>query len=119
LTEVLSLEARPFNVKVTLVAPAAIKSEIINKSDDYRLPANSIYHDFAHNIRERLEAAREPSATATDAFAAEIIGKVTSPNPPAYILTGGKSYMFRVLAYLPRASVLNIVWDMFSKPAPK
>jgi 1-acylglycerone phosphate reductase len=119
MTEVLSLECRPFNVKVMLVAPAAIKSNIIGKSDDYSLPANSIYHAFAPNIRERLEAARAPDAMPTDAFAAEIISKAVSANPPAYVLTGGKAYMFRFMAYMPRWMVLNTVWGMFSKPHKK
>jgi 1-acylglycerone phosphate reductase len=119
MTEVLSLECRPFDVKVMLVAPASIKSEIINKSDNYTLPAHSIYTSFLHNIRDRLEAARTPDAMSTEGFAEEIIAKATSANPPAYVLTGGKAYMFRIMAYLPRWVVLNIVWNMYSKPKTK
>lgn len=120
MTEVLSLECRPFNIHVMLVAPSTIKSTMVGRFDEYQLPPDSLYQGFAHNIRERLDAARDPNATMpTEVFTEEVLNKAVSRNPPAYMLLGGKSGMFRVMAYLPRKWVLNIVWGMFSKPAEK
>lgn len=119
LSEVISLECRPFNISVMLVAPGSIQSKIIAKNEDYTLPPNSIYGSFAHNIKQRLEAARGPDAMPADAFAEEIIAKATGKSVPAYVLTGGKAGMFKAMAYLPRSWVLNIVWGMFSKPENK
>ncbi|TFK50577.1 NAD-P-binding protein [Heliocybe sulcata] len=119
MSEVLSMECRPFNIKVVLVAPSSIQSKIVGKHDDYRLPPESIYTGFFPNIRQRLEAAREDDAMPSDVFAERVISKVVSSNPPSYMLLGGKSTMFRIMAFLPRSWVLSIVWGMFSKPRAK
>ncbi|KAJ6597523.1 NAD-P-binding protein [Mycena vulgaris] len=119
LSEVLSMECKPFNIRVILVAPGSVQSKIIDKQDGFALAPASIYGAFFHNIRQRLEAARNSSAMPADEFAEEIVSKVLRPNPPGYILTGGGSNMFRVLAYLPRWLYLAIVWRMFSKPESK
>lgn len=119
LTEVLSLETRPFNINVILVAPASIKSNMLPKFDNFKLSPESIYIDFAHNVRERLESACEPGATPPEVFSETVLAKVLKDNPPSYILTGFKSTMFRVLGLLPRRMYLNIVWSMFSKPKGK
>ncbi|KAJ7677607.1 oxidoreductase [Mycena rosella] len=116
LSEVLAMECTPFNIHVMLVAPGSSRSKIIAKHDDFMLAPRSLYSGFVHNIRQRLEAARDSSAMAAEDFAAEIVAKALHPNPPRYILTGGHSTMFRVLAYLPRWLYLYIIWRMFSKP---
>lgn len=118
LSEVLSMECRPFNIKFTLVEPASVKSLMVPKFDDYQLPDGSLYTDFAHNVRERLAAASEPQATPVEVLAETVLKKVlTNPtNPPGYILTAHRATMFRVLGLLPRALYLNIIWGMFSKP---
>ncbi|KIJ45842.1 hypothetical protein M422DRAFT_226905 [Sphaerobolus stellatus SS14] len=121
MTEILSLECRPFSIHVMLVAPASIQSPMVARHDNYQLPADSLYQDFSRNIRERLDAGKDSDVVMpTEAFTEEILTKALgSRNPPAYILTGGKSWMFRLMAYLPRKWVLNIVWGMFSKPGEK
>ncbi|KAJ7449435.1 NAD-P-binding protein [Mycena galericulata] len=117
LSEVLSMECRPFNIRVILVAPGSVQSRIIEKQDNFQLPLNSIYSAFFHNIRQRLEAARDNSAMPADKFAEEIVSKALRSNPPSYILTGGNSTVFRILAYLPRSWYLSLIWKMFSKKA--
>ncbi|KAJ7652811.1 NAD-P-binding protein [Mycena polygramma] len=119
LTEVLSMECRPFNIRVVLAAPGSVKTKIIEKQDAFALAPNSIYAGFFHNIRQRLEAARDSSAMPVDQFAEDIVSKVVRSNPPSYILAGGNSTMFRILAYIPRGLYLNIMWSMFSKPNSK
>ncbi|KAJ7481889.1 NAD-P-binding protein [Mycena latifolia] len=116
MSEVLSMECAPFNVRVVLVAPGSIQSKIIAKHDDFALAPNSLYGGFFHNIRQRLEAARDSAAMPADEFAEEIVAKALRANPPRYILTGGNATMFRVFAYLPRWLYLFIIWRMFSKP---
>ena len=119
MTEVLGLECKPFNIKVMLVSAASVQSKIIGKHDDYQLPPDSLYGGFFHNIRARLEAARDKEAMKTSVFAEEVISKADSANPPSYLLTGGKAGTYKFMAYLPRSWVLSIVWNMFSKPEDK
>ncbi|KAF7796926.1 hypothetical protein EIP86_008111 [Pleurotus ostreatoroseus] len=116
MTEVLALECKPFNVKVMLVSAASVRSQIIGKHDDYQLPQSSLYGGFLHNIRDRLEAARDKEAMQTSLFAEEVISKADSASPPSYLLAGGKAGTYKLMAYLPRSWVLSIVWGMFSKP---
>jgi short-subunit dehydrogenase len=117
LTEVLSMECKPFDIRVMLVAPGSIQSRIIDKHDGFQLTANSIYGAFLHNIRQRLDAARNRLAMPADKFAEEIVSKALRSNPPSYILTGGNSTLFRFLGYLPRWLYLSIMWRMFSRPS--
>ncbi|KAJ7907012.1 NAD-P-binding protein [Mycena leptocephala] len=119
LTEVLSMECKPFDIRVMLVAPGSIQSRIIDKYDGFQLAANSIYGAFLHNIRQRLDAARNSLAMPADKFAEEIVSKALRSNPPSYILTGGNSTLFRILGCLPRWLYLSIIWWMFSRPEPK
>lgn len=119
MSEVLSLECKPFNIKVMYVSAAEIQSNIIGKHDDYQLPSDSLYGPFFHNIRARLDMARDKDAMETGLFAEEIISKADSANPPSYTLVGGKSAVYKFIAYLPRSWVLAIVWNIFSKPEDK
>lgn len=116
MTEVLGLECKPFNIKVMLVSAASVQSNIIGKHDSYQLPSESLYAGFFHNIRARLDAARDKEAMETSAFAEEVISKADSANPPSYLLTGGKASTYKFMSYLPRSWVLSLVWNMFSKP---
>ncbi|KAJ7613820.1 NAD-P-binding protein [Mycena polygramma] len=119
LTEVLSMECKPFNIRVVLAAAGSVKTKIIGKQDDFKLAPNSIYAGFFHNIRQRLEAARDGSEMPVDEFAEALVAKVIRSNPPREIMIGGSTTMFRFLALIPRFLYLNIIWSMFSKPEPK
>lgn len=120
MTEVLSLECRPFNIHVALVVPASIKSTMLPRFDDYQLPATSFYHSFAHNVRQRLDMANDPKVMMDpDVFTEKVLTQTLKASPVSYILAGGNSLTFRIMAYLPRAFILNTVWGMLSKPAAK
>jgi hypothetical protein len=89
---------------------------MVGRFDSFQLPEGSLYQDYSHNVRDRLEAARGKDAMSLVKFSEEIIKKATRANPPEYVLTGGKAGLFKVMAWLPRSMTLNIVWGMFSKP---
>lgn len=93
-----------------IVYATAVQSNIIGKHDSYQLPAESLYDGFFHNIRARLDAARDKEATETSAFAEEVISKADSANSPSYLLIGGKASTYKFMAYLPRSWVLSMVF---------
>ncbi|TFY83358.1 hypothetical protein EWM64_g643 [Hericium alpestre] len=121
LSEILSLECRPFNVHVMYVTAGAVQSRLIERQDDYQLLPGSMYSAFSHNIRQMLEKAREKDAMPADEFAEEIIEKATRPDgqKPFHVLTGGKCWMFWLLAWLPRQWWLDRIWAGFSGLAVK
>ena len=97
-----------------LVSTASVQSNIIGKHDAFQLPSTSLYGKFFHNIRARLDAARDKAAMEKGAFAEEVISKADSANPPSYLLAGGKAGTYKLLSYLPRGWVLSMMWNMFS-----
>ncbi|KAJ7180249.1 NAD-P-binding protein [Mycena crocata] len=122
LTEVLTMECKPFNIHVMLVEPSAVASDIMNKFPDLStsLPVTSLYHAFLHNIIQRVHASKNSgSAMSGEDFAEEIITKALRSKPPRYVLTGGLAWFFRMWGYLPRSWYLWDTWRRFSKPEQK
>ncbi|KAF7330993.1 NAD-binding protein [Mycena venus] len=115
LTEVLRMECKPFNIHVMLVVPGAVQSRLFDRQDDFTLPSTSIYGDFLHNIRQRLDAGKNKSTMPTDVFAEKLVAKVIQNHPPHYFSAGGLLTIFRLVGLLPRSVYLFIIWRMFSK----
>lgn len=117
MTEVLEMECRPFDIRVMLVVGGSIQTQIITKQDEYQLPPNSIYSAYQHNIRGRLETARDKSAMPAEKFAEEVVSKILGSTVPKSLYLGGKAFIARMIfPYLPRIWVLWIMWNMFSSP---
>ncbi|KAJ7132233.1 oxidoreductase [Mycena epipterygia] len=114
LTEVLSMECKPFNVHVVLASAGAVRSKIIDKQDNFALAPNSLYGDFFKGIRIMIDMIRD-NEMPTDVFTEGIVSKVLRTKPPRFISTGGNVTFFRLLGYLPRSIYLAVVWWMFSR----
>jgi len=115
LTEVLMMEAKPFNISVMLVSPGSVRSNISkNANTSFDLPADSIYGAFLPSIVMRMHASQGPKAMPTDDFARKIVSNVLKEKPPSYISIGGNSTIFSVLKWLPRAFVLWLMWRRYS-----
>jgi len=120
MTEVLEMECRPLNIKVTLVAPASVSTKIYKTFKDFELPPNSLYKRFIENIRERVAHGNVQKTTMpANEFAEIIISKAVSPRPPTYILAGGNSWLFWSFLWLPRRVMLNLLWNRYSTPKTK
>ena len=116
MSEVLSMECKPFNISVLLVAPGAVKSNISNnQASRFSLPSDSLYKSFLHNIIERLHLSQTSNAMPSKAFAKEVVTKALRRNPPSYMTLGGNSSLFSFVKYLPRTWVFWLLWRRFSK----
>lgn len=116
-TEVLQMECRPFNIDVMLVAPGAIKSNISNnQASIFKLPPDSLYGGYLHNMLDRLHSSQGKNTMPTDAFAKLIVKGCLQRKPATYITAGGNTTLFALLKWLPRAWVLLWMWRRFSKP---
>lgn len=112
------MECRPFNVDVMLVSPGAIKSNIANNQKTlFKLPSDSLYGGFIHNMIQRMNASQGANSMPTVAFAKLIVRKSLQKKPPFYITAGGNSTVFKILKWLPKTFLLWFMWKRFSGPA--
>ncbi|KAG2359993.1 hypothetical protein BDR07DRAFT_1378279 [Suillus spraguei] len=110
LSDTLAMEYKPFGVKVILVAPGGIRSNITtNQAAILKLSPTSIYKPYFDRVYERLRMSQSKGSMPTDEFARHVVAKVLSPNPPTYISIGGGSRFFAFLRWLPHWLVLWII----------
>ncbi|KAG2055183.1 NAD(P)-binding protein [Suillus hirtellus] len=113
LSDTLAMECKPFGVKVVLVAPGSVKSNIsTNQAATLELSPTSIYKPYFDRVYERLHLSQAKGCMPTDEFARRVVAKVLSPNPPTYISLGTSSRLFAFFHWLPHWLVL---WILGSK----
>ncbi|KAG1765764.1 hypothetical protein EDD22DRAFT_391475 [Suillus occidentalis] len=113
LSDTLAMECKPFGVKVMLVAPGAIRSNIsTNQAATLDLSTTSIYKPYFDRVYERMHISQAEGSMPTDEFARRVAANALSPNPPTYMSLGGGSRVFAFLHWLPHWLVL---WIMGSK----
>ncbi len=90
LSESLRMELAPFNIKVLIVQPGAIKSNLgdTSKSSVSRsVTSNSIYASILNSIIERADySQQDPTPTAT--FAKQLVDELKKENPKKVIRLG-------------------------------
>ncbi|KAJ7045946.1 NAD-binding protein [Mycena alexandri] len=118
-TETLRMECTPLNVKVVLIAPGSIKSNISVKSA-YTIPEDSFYKSFEKQIKHVMyqSQTKEYGVMDTDKFAAIVVGKISSPKPPPYLSLGGFTTTWALLKWLNRVTAESIIW-MLAQKEPK
>ncbi|KAJ2914276.1 hypothetical protein MD484_g6117, partial [Candolleomyces efflorescens] len=120
MSQVLAMECQPYNVKVLHVAPGAIKSNISNNgTTQFSLPENSLWKEYLPDMIRRIHASQGSSAMPNEAFAKVVVGKALRKNNSFYnyLTLGGQAFLFSVLKWLPRLTVLKLMWKTYSKKA--
>jgi len=116
ISEVLSMECRPFNIAVMNVVPGSVRSNISNNmTDKFSLPEDSLYSQFIPNIIKRINASQTQDSMPTAQFAKAVVSKALSKTPPVRFAAGGKTFIFNMFRWLPRALVLGYLWRMYSQ----
>lgn len=98
------MELAGFNIKVVIVAPGAIKSSIGDTGGKaITVSQSSAYKNVEDMIRYRAVYSQtgKPAPTPTDVFAREVVSKCTVKRPSAYLTTGSRSTIVKILYYLP------------------
>ncbi|KAG0706283.1 hypothetical protein DFH29DRAFT_1025108 [Suillus ampliporus] len=109
LSDVLAMECKPFGVKVMLVAPGAIKSNLsTNQAATLELSSTSIFKAYFDRVYECMHASQGKGSMPTDEFARSVVAKALSPNPPSYVSLGGGALVCAFLHWLPHWLVLWI-----------
>jgi 1-acylglycerone phosphate reductase len=118
LSDTLDMELRPLNVRVMLIEPGAIKSNIGENNVatfGLGLPSTSLYRAFESAIITRLTFATGPNATPSSMFAKQVVDGALQSVPPKYFSSGHTAMMAWIASWLPRNLRLAIAWSRFSK----
>lgn len=117
LTEVLSMECKPFDINVMLLIPGSVQSNISsNHLQIFNLPPTTLYKSYLDQIVRRLHMSQDPSnSMPTDEFAKITVKKALSKAPPLFLRLGGNVALVRLLSWAPRVFALWIVWKKFTK----
>ncbi|KAJ4472694.1 oxidoreductase [Lentinula lateritia] len=116
ISEVLSMECRPFNISVMNVVPGSVQSNIANNmTQKFVLPENSLYSAFIPNIMKRINASQTEHSMPAAKFAKAVVSKALSRKPPLRFTVGGNSTIFTIFRWLPRVFVLGYLWRIYSK----
>jgi 1-acylglycerone phosphate reductase len=118
MTDALSMECSFLseNIKVILVTPGAVKSNIAKNAADYDVPPDSLFKQFTQSIHKRIMASQGPNALTGKEFSQHIVSQVLSPKPPGYITYGGHATAFAIAHWMPRFCVRWVMWKIFNKP---
>jgi len=109
LSDALRMELAPFNIKVVIVQPGAIRSNFganALAAVEGVLPASSRYSAVADKIRARANASQMRS-TAAPVFAKRVLDKILVANPPTVVRAGLGSHSGPVLKWLIPSRLLD------------
>jgi len=120
ISQVLSMECRPFGIQVFHVAPGSVKSNLAETgARHFSLAPKSLYRSFLENIMDRIYTSQGPHSMPAEAFAKRVVSKALQKNPPLYLCLGGQSLILTILTWVPRAVVMELMWRRFSKKTVK
>ncbi|KAJ7121249.1 NAD-binding protein [Mycena crocata] len=119
-TETLRMECQPINVKVVLIAPGSIRSNISAKSA-YTVPEGSFYKSLEKQIKHVMyqSQTKDYGVMDTDQFATTVVSKIASRSPPQYLSLGGFTTRWWILKWLRRTTAEGLIWSLAQKePKP-
>ncbi|KAF8310019.1 NAD-binding protein [Clavulina sp. PMI_390] len=135
ISEIMHMEFGPLGVKVLLVEPGGIRSNLsTNYAPKYSLPSTSLYKDYIDSIIARIHVSQQPGAMDTNEFARTVVKASDIPpilsssskavakykwNPKWYLLAGKNTTLFWLLTWLPRTMVLRLMWRRQGGGQPK
>jgi len=116
MSDILTMELKPFDIKVMYIAPGAIRSNISNnQAATFKLPETSRYQQYLPNIIQRMNSSQGPNSLPAEEFARQVVRRVLQKKPPLYMTLGGNARIFKLFAWLPKGFVLWYCWRLFSR----
>jgi 1-acylglycerone phosphate reductase len=117
LTDTLDMELRPLGIKVILVVPGAIKSNVAFNGGVYPPSPESPYAPYQENIATRLQRSQAGDAWPAERAAKVVVDAALKPEPPKYLTFAPFSMTTWILSWFSRTVVLNLMWKQLSKVA--
>ncbi|KAJ7170104.1 oxidoreductase [Mycena filopes] len=116
MSDILSMELKPFDIKVMYVAPGSVRSNLSNNhATRFTLPESSRYHQFLPNMIQRMNASQGSNSLPAEEFARQVVRRALQKKPPGYMTLGGNARVFKLFAWLPRGLVLWYFWRLYSR----
>jgi 1-acylglycerone phosphate reductase len=116
LTDTLDMELRPFGVRVLLLTPGFIQTNVTLNQTGTALPSDSLYTPFLADIRGyEDQTSSAAGATPLDEATEIIVSSVLASNPPRYLTLAANSTNVSILRWLPRTFVLSFLWRYFTR----
>jgi 1-acylglycerone phosphate reductase len=117
LTDTLDMELRPLGLRVLLIAPGMIRSNIAtNQTAAWAgLSEGSLYAAFRPSIEARLSVSQGAHSTPSDVFSRAVVDAALAPTPPRYLSLGTSSWTAYLATWVPRSLRLDQAWSMYSK----
>ncbi|KAJ2421691.1 NADPH-dependent 1-acyl dihydroxyacetone phosphate reductase [Coemansia sp. RSA 2522] len=100
MSDAMRMELAPFNIRVVVVAPGGIQSNLA-EHQQVELPENSPFMPAIQAIRDRAVFSQAGNATPTDVFARVVASRILASNPPPYITYGNHARTTWLLHYAP------------------
>ncbi|KAJ7162512.1 NAD-P-binding protein, partial [Mycena filopes] len=117
ISEVLHMECKPLNVKVMLIIPGGVKTNVAqNAARRFELQPTSLYTKYYQCIVNRVWASQTASSMSADDFARLVVTKALMRDPPFRLSIGSYTVTFGILKWLPRLWALNFMWKTFDTP---
>ncbi|KAH0830120.1 hypothetical protein J3R83DRAFT_1458 [Lanmaoa asiatica] len=108
ISEGLAMECKPFGVKVMLIAPGGVTSNIAkNQAASLTLSPTTMYKEYESKILQRMNDSQGRGSMDTNEFARRVVTQVLSASPPPYMTLGHHSTLFYLLQWLPRQYALE------------
>ena len=104
------------NIKVMLIAPGAVRSNIADNAADFELMPDSLFKRFTQIIHKRITVSQGDKAMTAEEFSRQAVSRVLGPNPPAYITLGGFTTVFAVAQWFPRFLIRWVMGRVWNKP---
>ena len=105
------MECKPFGVKVMLVAPGSVTSNIAkNQEMTFTLPPTTMYKHYEAKLIQRMNISQGAGSMDTNEFARQVVTKALLVSPPPYMSLGGNSTRFYLLQWLPRQYALGMIY---------
>jgi 1-acylglycerone phosphate reductase len=117
-SDVLDMELRPLGVKLVLLAPGAVKTNIgVNQTAAHApAPPDTLYTAYRGSINRRLTLSQGPGSMPAAVFAKQTVDAILRPSPPAYMSIAPFTWSAYLLSWLPRSTRLNILWKQYGQP---
>lgn len=115
-TDALDMELRPFSIRVLLLAPGMVRTNIVTNTvaKDTAPPADSLYTQYHAGIDASHARAGAMDAMSSEEFAKQTVSAALSARPPAYMSIAPMAWMGWFVGLIPRGPRLNLVWKMIS-----
>lgn len=104
------------NIKVMLIAPGTVRSNIAHNAAGYELFPDSLFRQFTQIIGKRNRSTLESNAVTAEEFSRKVVPGILDANPPEYMTFGGFATAFAIVQSLPRFMVRWMARKIWNRP---